>query len=134
MSVRRAATVCHCNVSPLPIDCLTMFKDDPEYCNDLKSPCIGAGEMKIIPKTARILLVIMILAALDGCALFKLREDVKISKDSCLLFGEVLNSSKRQKPIIVVAYSRSGEAVQIADYAVLSQPGEFVPPAPPGLS
>ena len=81
--------------------------------------------MKIIPKTARILLVIMMVTALSGCALFKLREDVKISKDSCLLFGEVQSPSKRQKPIIVVAYSRSGETVQIADYAVLSEPGQY---------
>jgi len=81
--------------------------------------------MKIIAKTTRILLVIMILAALGGCALFKLREDVRISKDSCLLFGEVLHPSKLKKPIIVVAYSRSGETVQVADYAVLSEPGQY---------
>lgn len=41
----------------------------------------------------------MILAALGGCALFKLREDVKISKDSCLLFGEVLHPSKLKSPL-----------------------------------
>lgn len=67
----------------------------------------------------------MIVAALGGCALFKLREDVRISKDSCLLFGEVLHPSKLKKPIIVVAYSRSGETVQVADYAVLSEPGQY---------
>ena len=65
--------------------------------------------MKIIAKTTRILLVIMILAVLGGCALFKLRGDVKISKDSCLLFGEVLHPSRIEKPIIVVAYSWSAK-------------------------
>lgn len=67
----------------------------------------------------------MVLAALGGCALFKLREDVRISKDSCLLFGEVLHPSKGQHPIIVVAYSRSDGMIQIADYAVLSEAGQF---------
>ena len=88
-------------------------------------PPIEAERIKTMRNTVRILLLIMILAALCGCALFKLREDVRISKDSCLLFGEVLHPSKRQKPIIVVAYSRSGEVVQIADYAVLSEPGQY---------
>ncbi|MFA5281019.1 MAG: hypothetical protein WC345_12105, partial [Smithellaceae bacterium] len=81
--------------------------------------------MKIMSKTVRILLVIMIVAALGGCALFKLREDVRISKDSCLLFGEVLHPSKQQKPIIVVAYSRSDGIIQVADYAVLSEAGQY---------
>ncbi|MRR17141.1 MAG: hypothetical protein EG826_11860 [Deltaproteobacteria bacterium] len=62
---------------------------------------------------------------LSGCALFKLREDVKISKDSCLLMGEVVSNSPLKKPVVVLAYSMSDGVLKIADYAVLSEPGQY---------
>ncbi len=70
-------------------------------------------------------LLLTFLLNLSGCALFKLREDVKISKDSCLLMGEVVSNSPLKKPVIVVAYSMSNGALKIADYAVLSEPGQY---------
>jgi hypothetical protein len=62
---------------------------------------------------------------LSGCALVKLREDVQFSKDSCLLFGEIISPSPLKKPIIVVAYTRQGDKVIIGDYAVLNEPGPY---------
>lgn len=72
-----------------------------------------------------IALLLLIFCHLSGCMLFKLRQDVQISKDSCLLFGEVVNRSPLKKPIIVVAYSHTDNEVKIADYAVLSEPGQY---------
>lgn len=69
--------------------------------------------------------VFLLVCCLHGCALFKLREDVKISKDSCLLMGEVISKSALKKPVIVVAYSNSNGVVKIADYTVLSEPGQY---------
>lgn len=68
---------------------------------------------------------LLIICYLSGCALVRLREDVKISKDSCLLLGEVVSSSPLKKPIVVVAYSNSNGIIKIADYAVLSEPGQY---------
>lgn len=62
---------------------------------------------------------------LSGCALVKLREDVQFSKDSCLLFGEIISHSPLKKPIIVVAYTIEGDKVIIGDYAVLNEPGPY---------
>lgn len=70
-------------------------------------------------------ILLLILCNLGGCSLIKLREDVQISKDSCLLIGEVISNAPLQKPVIVVAYSRKDETVSIADYAVLSTPGQY---------
>jgi pimeloyl-ACP methyl ester carboxylesterase len=69
--------------------------------------------------------VLLLIWNLTGCALFKLREDVRISQDSCLLFGEVLSKKTIKNPIIVVAYSHEPGRIRIADYAVLSEPGQF---------
>ncbi len=71
------------------------------------------------------LLVVFIAGNLSGCALVKLKEDVKFSQDSCLLFGEVISPSASKKPVVVVAYSRQGNSINIADYAVLSEPGGY---------
>lgn len=72
-------------------------------------------------------LLIFLLTAwsLGGCAMVKLREDVQFSKDSCLLFGEIICASPLKRPIIVVAYATEGDNVSIGDYAVLSEPGPF---------
>jgi len=72
-----------------------------------------------------IIMILMILANLGGCALFKLREDVQFSKDSCLLIGEVISASLSRKPIVVVAYNHRDGAVTIGDYAVLSGSGQY---------
>lgn len=71
--------------------------------------------------------VLMFLALwfLGGCAIVKLREDVQFSKDSCLLFGEIVSRSPIKKPIIVVAYTMQGKEVIIGDYAVLNEPGPY---------
>ncbi|MBA4396281.1 MAG: hypothetical protein C0394_02655 [Syntrophus sp. (in: bacteria)] len=71
--------------------------------------------------------LLMLIAVLffNGCALVKLREDVQFSKDSCLLFGEIVSHSPLKKPIIVVAYAKEGEQVIIGDYAVLTEPGPY---------
>jgi len=76
-------------------------------------------------KTVALIICFLILTSLGGCALLKLREDVKISQDSCLLFGEVISKSPLQKPIIVVAYSNTDGVIKIADYAVLAEPGQY---------
>ena len=76
-------------------------------------------------KIVALITCFLILTSLGGCALLKLREDVKISQDSCLLFGEVISKSPLKKPIIVVAYSNTNGQIQIADYAVLAEPGQF---------
>lgn len=61
----------------------------------------------------------------SGCALVKLREDVQFSKDSSLLFGEVISRSPSKNPIIVVAYTNVGDQTIIGDYAVLNEPGPY---------
>lgn len=71
------------------------------------------------------LILILIIWSLNGCALVKLREDVQFSKDSCLLFGEIISTSPLKKPIIVVAYSNFDGVVKIADYTALSEPGQY---------
>lgn len=77
-------------------------------------------------KYISIIILIIFIWNLGGCALFKLREDVQFSKDSCLLIGEVTNTSPPpQKPIVVVAYSNRNGVVAIADYAVLSGSGQY---------
>jgi hypothetical protein len=70
-------------------------------------------------------LVFLFVFCLTGCALFKVRKDVKISKDSSLLFCEVISKSPIKKPVAVVAYSNSYLIVKIADYTVLSEPGQY---------
>jgi pimeloyl-ACP methyl ester carboxylesterase len=70
-------------------------------------------------------ILLLILWSLNACALVKLREDVQFSKDSCLLFGEIISNSPLKKPIIVVAYSNQNGVVKVADYTVLSEPGQY---------
>ena len=69
---------------------------------------------------------------LSGCALFKLREDVRFSHDSCLLTGEVISRTSLNNPIVIVAYSRKDGAVALADYTVLSEPGQYEMLVPQG--
>lgn len=76
-------------------------------------------------KFAGICILLLILWNLSGCALVKLREDVQFSKDSCLLFGEIIGTSPLKKPIVVVAYSNQNGVVTVADYSVLSEPGQY---------
>lgn len=76
-------------------------------------------------KTISIFLLVLLVLNLAGCALFKLREDVQFSKDSCLLIGEVTNLSLQKKPIIVVAYSSHDGVLTIGDYTVLSGSGQY---------
>ena len=71
-----------------------------------------------------ICILLLIIWNLSGCALIKLREDVQFSKDSCLLFGEIISNSPLKKPIIVVAYRNQNGVVTVADYTVLSEPGQ----------
>ena len=69
--------------------------------------------------------LLLLVWSLGGCALVKLREDVRISQDSCLLFGEVVSKSPLKNPVIIVAYSNVDGVIRIADYAVLSEPGQY---------
>ncbi len=71
------------------------------------------------------LLMFLTFWLLGGCALIKLREDVQFSKDSCLIFGEIISKSPLRKPIIVVAYAIQGDKAIIGDYAVLSEAGPY---------
>ncbi|MDD5170448.1 MAG: hypothetical protein PHN75_16650, partial [Syntrophales bacterium] len=70
-------------------------------------------------------IIILALWLLGGCALVKLKEDVQFSKDSCLLFGEIITNSPVKKDIIVVAYSGPDDKPVVGDYAVLSEPGSY---------
>lgn len=72
-----------------------------------------------------ICILLLIIWNLSGCSLVKLREDVQFSKDSCLLFGEIISTSPLKKPIVVVAYSNHKGIVTVADYTVLSDPGQY---------
>ena len=76
-------------------------------------------------KYLSIVILLIILWNLSGCALFKLREDVQFSKDSCLLIGEIISVSPLKKPVIVVAYRSQNGVVTIGDYAVLSGSGQY---------
>ncbi|PKN11145.1 MAG: hypothetical protein CVU70_00280, partial [Deltaproteobacteria bacterium HGW-Deltaproteobacteria-5] len=76
-------------------------------------------------KYISIVILLVFIWNLGGCALLKLREDVRFSRDSCLLFGEITIVSPYKKPIIVVAYRNQNGAVTIADYAVLSGSGQY---------
>ena len=71
------------------------------------------------------LLIFLSLWLLGGCALIKLREDVKLSRDACLIIGEIVAHAPLKKPIVVVAYTRQGDQIVIGDYAVLSAPGQY---------
>jgi len=71
------------------------------------------------------LLLLLGFWSLGGCALITLRKDVQISKDSCLIFGEIISKSPLRKPIVVVAYSGQGDQFTIGDYALLSEPGAY---------
>ena len=77
-------------------------------------------------------ILLLILWSLNGCALVKLRDDVQFSKDSCLLFGEIVSNSPLKKPIVVVAYSNHNGVVTVADYTVLSEPGQYEMLVPDG--
>ena len=77
-------------------------------------------------------ILLLILWSLNGCALVKLRDDVQFSKDSCLLFGEIVSNSPLKKPIVVVAYSNLNGVVTVADYTVLSEPGQYEMLVPDG--
>jgi pimeloyl-ACP methyl ester carboxylesterase len=72
-----------------------------------------------------VLVMLFAVLFISGCALVKLREDVQFSKDSCLLFGEIISRSHLKKPIIVVAYTIQEDKVVIGDYAVLNEPGPY---------
>ncbi|PKN18188.1 MAG: hypothetical protein CVU71_11780 [Deltaproteobacteria bacterium HGW-Deltaproteobacteria-6] len=76
-------------------------------------------------KYISIVILVLIIWNLSGCALVKLREDVQFSKDSCLLIGEVINVSSRKTSIVVVTYSNQSGVVTIADYTVLSGSGQY---------
>lgn len=71
------------------------------------------------------LLIPLLLWSAGGCTLAKLREDVQVSKDSSLIFGEIIGPSPRQKPVVVVAYTGRDEGIVIGDYALLSEPGPY---------
>ncbi|MGV8080131.1 MAG: alpha/beta fold hydrolase [Syntrophales bacterium] len=74
----------------------------------------------------RSVLVILLTAVFfSGCALVKVREDVQFSKDSSLLFGEIVTTSPLGKPIFVIAYSMDDGRLSVGDYAVLSEPGPY---------
>lgn len=83
-------------------------------------------------KIIGIIIVFLILYSLSGCALFKLRTDVRLSHDSCLLMGEIINRSSVKKTIVVVAYIRKDGQISIADYAVISEPGPYEMLVPKG--
>lgn len=76
-------------------------------------------------KIISIAILLLMVWNLGGCALVLLREDVQVSKDSCLLTGEVISNNSLSKPVIVIAYSRKDGAVAIADYAMLSESGQY---------
>jgi hypothetical protein len=58
-----------------------------------------------------------------GCALVKLREDTRLSKDACVITGEIVVVTPSKSPIVVVAYTQKGHDITVEDYAVLSSPG-----------
>ncbi len=70
-------------------------------------------------------LIVLALCLLAGCALVQLKKDVQFSKDSCLLFGEIISKAPVKKPVVVVAYATEGQTVVIGDYALLSAPGPY---------
>jgi len=81
---------------------------------------------RIVFRSCRLVLLLFLsLCVLDGCSFVRLRQDVQISKDSCLLFGEVFSKSTLKRPIVVVAYEVRGDSVTIGDYALLSEPGPY---------
>lgn len=78
-------------------------------------------------KWIRLIVLLTIVWMLTGCVLVKLRDDVRISQDSCLLTGEIINpaSFASSAPVIVVAYAKVDGRVEIGDYALLSEPGPY---------
>jgi pimeloyl-ACP methyl ester carboxylesterase len=79
-----------------------------------------------------ICILFLIIWTMNSCALVKLREDVQFSKDSCLLFGEIVDKSPLKKTIVVVAYSRQNGVVTVADYTLLSESGQYEMLVPEG--
>ncbi|NPU85876.1 MAG: alpha/beta hydrolase [Syntrophaceae bacterium] len=55
----------------------------------------------------------------------KVREDVQFSKDSSLLFGEIVSRSPITKPVFAIAYSMDDGRLSVGDYTVLSEPGPY---------
>ncbi len=71
------------------------------------------------------LVILLTVLLFSGCALLKVREDVQFSKDSSLLFGEIVSGSPLENPIYVIAYSTDDGRLSVGDYAVLSEPGPY---------
>lgn len=71
------------------------------------------------------LAILLTACFLSGCALVKVREDVQFSKDSSLLFGEIVSRSPITKPVFAIAYSMDDGRLSVGDYTVLSEPGPY---------
>ena len=76
-------------------------------------------------KYGRVGAILLALWLLGGCALVKLKQDVQFSRDSCLLFGEIVGNAPLKQEIIVVAYSGPDDRPVVEDYAVLSERGPY---------
>ncbi len=78
-------------------------------------------------KWIRLIVFLTIVWMLTGCVLVKLRDDVKVSQDSCLLTGEIISpaSSASTAPVIVAAYAKVDGRVEIGDYALLTGPDQY---------
>jgi pimeloyl-ACP methyl ester carboxylesterase len=70
-------------------------------------------------------LMLPLLWVVCGCALVKLREDTRLSKDACVITGEIVAAASSKNPIVVVAYSHKNHHITVEDYAVLSSPGSY---------
>jgi pimeloyl-ACP methyl ester carboxylesterase len=88
----------------------TVFKNEMRFL----SPALGIG-----------LLLILIYLNATGCALVKLKQEVRESKSSSIIVGRVSVSAQVDGPIIVVAYTKDGGERAVAHHTVLHDWGEY---------
>ncbi len=75
---------------------------------------------------AAFFLICICALSLEGCALYHLREENKIVYGSTILVGTITYPLlQKTAPIVVAAYSKSGNTRTIAHYTVIREPGPY---------
>jgi pimeloyl-ACP methyl ester carboxylesterase len=90
------------------------------------SSTVFKNEMRFLPPALGIgLLLILICLNTTGCALIKLKQEVREGKSSTIIVGRVSVSAQVDGPIIVAAYTKDGGEREVAHYTVLHDWGEY---------
>lgn len=72
-----------------------------------------------------ILILAMVVLTFSRCTLFTIASQSKKAKTSTILAGQILGNKDIKGPIIVVAYQKIGDDIDIGHYVYLNAPGSF---------